>query len=282
MLKLQISEEIFTRTYKAMGCGGGVHCRVLMPNCNFKTHLNKKIRDASYFVHWFSLSPLKISVPLESTFPFSTSSLPGLHSGRCHHPLNHLRLAPSSSHSSATPGDSPSTPIIRLLTAPPPPSSTSHAHQVFELLDSKTSRLCVFWSPFDDFRKWIALQSSLIAENCCQKFETRLNCSSTFIRKEGVMASSDDGYADPFAGIHEPFAGLSEMDFELHGIYMDHEPEEEFVSSLDKYEIRAQVYHATDWQSDEDEQEVLKNNYRIHDPTIKWDKMINIKFVAIC
>ncbi|XP_023753030.1 uncharacterized protein LOC111901412 [Lactuca sativa] len=39
-------------------------------------------------------------------------------------------------------------------------------------------------------------------------------------------------------------------------------------------EVRAQVYHATDWQSDEDEQEVLKNNYRIHDPTIKWDKMV--------
>nr|KAJ0195375.1 hypothetical protein LSAT_V11C700387360 [Lactuca sativa] len=109
------------------------------------------------------------------------------------------------------------------------------------------------------------------------------------------MASSDEGYADPFAGIHEPFAGLTEMDYELHGIYMDHEPEEEFVSSLDKCkdifrnvllsdenlrnssmadEIRAQVYHATDWQSDEDEQEVLKNNYRIHDPTIKWDKMV--------
>ncbi|CAI9299567.1 unnamed protein product [Lactuca saligna] len=109
------------------------------------------------------------------------------------------------------------------------------------------------------------------------------------------MASSDEGYADPFAGIHEPFAGLTEMDFELHDIYMDHEPEEEFVSSLDKCkdiflnvllsdenlrnssmanEIKAQVYHATDWQSDEDEQEVLKNNYRIHDPTIKWDKMV--------
>ncbi|CAH1417178.1 unnamed protein product [Lactuca virosa] len=109
------------------------------------------------------------------------------------------------------------------------------------------------------------------------------------------MSSSDEWYADPFAGIHEPFAGLSEMDFELHGIYMDHEPEEEFVSSLDKCkdiflnvllsdenlrnsnmadEVRAQVYHATDWQSDEDEQEVLKNNYRIHDLTIKWDKMV--------
>ncbi|CAH1440243.1 unnamed protein product [Lactuca virosa] len=109
------------------------------------------------------------------------------------------------------------------------------------------------------------------------------------------MASSDEGYADPFDGIHEPFAGLSEMDFELHGIYMDHEPEEEFLSSLDKCkdiflnvllsdenlrnssmadEIRAQVYHAIDWQSDEDEHEVLKNNYRIHDPTIQWDKTV--------
>ncbi|CAH1418409.1 unnamed protein product [Lactuca virosa] len=112
---------------------------------------------------------------------------------------------------------------------------------------------------------------------------------------EGVMASSDKGYADPFDVIHEPFSSLSEMDFELHDIYMDHEPDEEFVSSLDKCkdiflnallsdenlrnscmadEIRAQVYHATDWQSDEDEHEVLKNNYRIHDPTIKWDKMV--------
>ncbi|XP_052626786.1 uncharacterized protein LOC111891964 [Lactuca sativa] len=92
-----------------------------------------------------------------------------------------------------------------------------------------------------------------------------------------------------------PFAGLSEMDFELHDIYMDHEPEEEFVFSLNKckdiflnvllsdenlrnssmiVEIRAQVYDATDWQSDEDEHEVLKNNYRIHDPTIKLDKMV--------
>nr|KAJ0198601.1 hypothetical protein LSAT_V11C700373470 [Lactuca sativa] len=113
--------------------------------------------------------------------------------------------------------------------------------------------------------------------------------------QEGVMALSDEGYADPFAGIHDPFDGLSEMDFELHDIYMDHKLEEEFVSSLDKCkdiflnvlltdenlrnssmtdEIRAQVYHATDWQSDKDEHEVLKNNYRIHDPTIKWDKMV--------
>ncbi|CAI9267764.1 unnamed protein product [Lactuca saligna] len=126
------------------------------------------------------------------------------------------------------------------------------------------------------------------------RWELRVS-SGFFLCMEGVMASSDEGYADPFAGIHEPFAGLTEMDFELHGIYMDHEPEEEFVSSLDKYkdiflnvllsdenlrnssmadEIRAQVYHATDWQSDEDEHDVLKNNYRIHDPTIKWDKMV--------
>ncbi|CAH1449360.1 unnamed protein product [Lactuca virosa] len=85
------------------------------------------------------------------------------------------------------------------------------------------------------------------------------------------MASSDEGYADPFAGIHEPLSGLSEMDFELHDIYMDHEPEEEFVMAD---EIRAYVYHATDWKSDEDKHEVLKTNYRIHDPTIKWDKMV--------
>nr|KAJ0188462.1 hypothetical protein LSAT_V11C900488660 [Lactuca sativa] len=84
--------------------------------------------------------------------------------------------------------------------------------------------------------------------------------------QDGVIASSDEGYVDPFVGIHKPFYGLSEMDFELYDIYMDHEPDENFVSSLDKCkdiflnvllseenlrnysmadEIRAQVYHAT-------------------------------------
>ncbi|CAH1449468.1 unnamed protein product [Lactuca virosa] len=85
--------------------------------------------------------------------------------------------------------------------------------------------------------------------------------------QEGVMASLDEGYDDPFVGISEPFSGLNEMDFKLHNIYMDHEPEEEFVTILDKCkdiflnvllsdknlrnssmsdDINAQVYHATD------------------------------------
>ncbi|XP_023740456.1 uncharacterized protein LOC111888537 [Lactuca sativa] len=48
------------------------------------------------------------------------------------------------------------------------------------------------------------------------------------------MASSEEEWNDPFAALNEPFAGLNKMDFELHGIYMDHEPENEFVSTLDK------------------------------------------------
>ncbi|XP_052621924.1 uncharacterized protein LOC128127496 [Lactuca sativa] len=39
-------------------------------------------------------------------------------------------------------------------------------------------------------------------------------------------------------------------------------------------EIRAQVYHANEWQSDEEgEQEAVTNKYRIHDPNTPWDKM---------
>lgn len=109
------------------------------------------------------------------------------------------------------------------------------------------------------------------------------------------MASSDDVFKELFASIYEPFSGLNEMDYELHGIYMDHEPEHEFVTALDKCrdvflnvllsdenlrnssmadEIRAQVYHANEWQSDEEgEQEAVKNKYRIHDPNTPWDKM---------
>lgn len=81
------------------------------------------------------------------------------------------------------------------------------------------------------------------------------------------MASSDDVFKELFASIYEPFSGLNEMDYELHGIYMDHEPEHEFVTALDKCrdvflnvllsdenlrnssmadEIRAQVYHANE------------------------------------
>ncbi|CAH1413870.1 unnamed protein product [Lactuca virosa] len=82
------------------------------------------------------------------------------------------------------------------------------------------------------------------------------------------------------------------MDLELHDIYMDHEPKQEFVTSLDKRrdiflnvllsdenlrnssmadEIRAQVYHANEWQSDEEE--AAKNKYKIHDPNTPLDKM---------
>ncbi|CAI9299416.1 unnamed protein product [Lactuca saligna] len=85
------------------------------------------------------------------------------------------------------------------------------------------------------------------------------------------MGSSDDGYDDPFAGIYEPFSGLNEMDFELHGIYMDHEQEQEFVSRLDKCkdlflnillnnenirnsgmtdEVKAREYHGNDLQKE--------------------------------
>ncbi|CAI9270895.1 unnamed protein product [Lactuca saligna] len=109
------------------------------------------------------------------------------------------------------------------------------------------------------------------------------------------MASSDDVFKELFASIYEPFSGLNEMDYELHGIYMDHEPEHEFVTTLDKCrdiflnvllsdenlrnssmvdEIRAQVYHDNEWQSDEEgEQEAVKNKYIIHDLNTPWDKM---------
>nr|KAJ0223078.1 hypothetical protein LSAT_V11C200057480 [Lactuca sativa] len=108
------------------------------------------------------------------------------------------------------------------------------------------------------------------------------------------MASSEEEWNDPFAALNEPFAGLNEMDFELHGIYMDHEPEDEFVSTLDKCkdnflnvllkdanlrnacmsnEMRARVYHENDWESDKDDEEEVQPKYRVHDPNIKWDKM---------
>ncbi|CAI9291255.1 unnamed protein product [Lactuca saligna] len=88
--------------------------------------------------------------------------------------------------------------------------------------------------------------------------------------------SEDEGNIDPFFGLHESFSGLNEMNFELHSIYMDHEPDEEFVTPLDKCkdaflnvlltdekirnssltnDVRAQVYHGGDLQSDEDEEE---------------------------
>ncbi|CAH1427469.1 unnamed protein product [Lactuca virosa] len=108
--------------------------------------------------------------------------------------------------------------------------------------------------------------------------------------------SEDEGNTDPFFGLREPFSGLNEMDFELHGIYMDHEPDKEFITPLNKCkdtflnvlltnenirnssltnDVREQVYHGCDLQSDEDEeeQEHVINKYRIHDPKTRWDKM---------
>ncbi|CAH1436659.1 unnamed protein product [Lactuca virosa] len=94
------------------------------------------------------------------------------------------------------------------------------------------------------------------------------------------LANETKATQSHFFGLHEPFSGLNEMDFELHGIYMDHEPEQEFVTQLDKCKgillnviltdenlrnssmadkVRTQVYHVNGWQSDEDEQEHVKN-----------------------
>ena len=108
------------------------------------------------------------------------------------------------------------------------------------------------------------------------------------------MGSADEAYNDPFVGIYEPFEGINEMDFELHRIFLDHELEQEILTSLDKCkdvflnvllsdanlrnasmsdEVRAQVYHANEWKSDEEAEEEVKNNYRIHDPNVRWDLM---------
>ncbi|CAI9287551.1 unnamed protein product [Lactuca saligna] len=75
--------------------------------------------------------------------------------------------------------------------------------------------------------------------------------------------------------------GLNEKDFYLHGIYMDHEPKNEFVSTLDKCkdaflnillnganlqsasmsnEMRVQFYHTNDWESDKEVEELVKND----------------------
>ncbi|KAL4577330.1 hypothetical protein LXL04_013438 [Taraxacum kok-saghyz] len=109
------------------------------------------------------------------------------------------------------------------------------------------------------------------------------------------MDAAEDVFKESCTSMYEPFSGLNQMDFELHGIYMDHEPEQEFVTSLNKCkdsflnvllsednlrnsslvdEFRAQVYHAADWQSDEEEVEGdIKKKYRIHDPNTRWDLM---------
>lgn len=120
-----------------------------------------------------------------------------------------------------------------------------------------------------------------------------LFCNGTVMQGSSMAG---EGYNDPFAGIYEPFAGLDEMDYELYGIYMDHEPELEFVTSLDRCkdvflnvllsddnlrnssmadELRAQVYHAADLETDEeDATENVKIKYRIHDPNTRWDLMV--------
>lgn len=46
------------------------------------------------------------------------------------------------------------------------------------------------------------------------------------IVNELEMGSSNDGYDNPFTGIYKSFSGFNEMDFELHGIYMDCKPEQ--------------------------------------------------------
>ncbi|CAI9286611.1 unnamed protein product [Lactuca saligna] len=108
------------------------------------------------------------------------------------------------------------------------------------------------------------------------------------------MGSSKEEWNDPFAALNAPFAGLNEMDFELHCISMDHQPEDEFVTTLDKCkdnflnvllhdanlrnasisdEMRAQIYHENDWESDKDDEEEVQPTYRVHDPNIRWNKM---------
>nr|KAJ0202666.1 hypothetical protein LSAT_V11C500267730 [Lactuca sativa] len=75
---------------------------------------------------------------------------------------------------------------------------------------------------------------------------------------------------------------------------MDHEPRQEFVSRLDKCkdhflnilvcdanirnvsmtdEVKYRVDHGNDFQNDEEAEEVVTDNYIIHDPNVRWDKM---------
>ena len=49
-----------------------------------------------------------------------------------------------------------------------------------------------------------------------------------------------------FSGLYEPLSGLNKMDFELHGIYMDHEPEKEFVTPLNKCKDSVNICGAQD------------------------------------
>nr|KAJ0215063.1 hypothetical protein LSAT_V11C300144060 [Lactuca sativa] len=116
-----------------------------------------------------------------------------------------------------------------------------------------------------------------------------------------------EGNTDPFFCLREPFFGLNEMDFELHGIYMDHEPYEEFITPLDKCkdaflnvlltdenirnssltnDVRAQVYHRGDLQSDEDEEEQEQfciQNYAVHNGyQIYFEKCDSTRILVRC
>ncbi|CAH1441123.1 unnamed protein product [Lactuca virosa] len=122
------------------------------------------------------------------------------------------------------------------------------------------------------------------------------------LERSVVFSSCCDGFGFKRRRLHipicwftEPFSGLNEMNFKFHGIYTDHELEQEFVTSKEKCkdvflilnvlidenlrnfsmadEVRAQVYHVNDWQSDEEEQEQVKNKYIIYDPNTRWDNM---------
>ncbi|KAL4580058.1 hypothetical protein LXL04_016234 [Taraxacum kok-saghyz] len=89
---------------------------------------------------------------------------------------------------------------------------------------------------------------------------------------QAKMSSSEELWDDPFAALHEPFAGLKEMDFDLHGIYMDHEPDDN--SSPHSINVRTrQVFPSNDLVSEEEEEERLEPTYRIHDPNTLWYKM---------
>ncbi|KAL4568723.1 hypothetical protein LXL04_024338 [Taraxacum kok-saghyz] len=88
----------------------------------------------------------------------------------------------------------------------------------------------------------------------------------------------------PFVVFHEPFVGLKEIDYDLYGIYMDHEPEDEFINTLNKCKDRflnvlltganlPQVYHGNYCASEEEAWERVERMYNVHDPNTLWYKM---------
>lgn len=107
------------------------------------------------------------------------------------------------------------------------------------------------------------------------------------------MDFSDNVFQDVFGGLYKPFTGLNEMDFNLHGIFIDYEPQNEFLSPLNKCkdsflnvllsddnlrsssiadEDRAQFYHVGHWKSDEEvvkEREKVKKKHITHDPNTR-------------